>query len=315
LRAVTAILFIGVIITACTQRVVCPAYQSAFIYDKEDLRKRFSYFENDTVPKVLTASKTKYLIAEPTTYKKKTRSLQTVPMKPVYVNVPDSLREGAEDFVSGAELDRAARSIIDSIYIEPIDDVDIDSAATDNADSVYVITKDREVRVLKYTYPDSLVLDPVTGKMIPAKPAYVVKHIGYNVQQDNYMWYLRQYLILPDVRLAKLTGAAKSKESSGDAKKEKKGIGGFFKNLFKKKDKAPEPEEAPIIPKDPNVDFDYVDEEEQRKQAEQALQQNEEPAKKKKQKKEKVPKEKKSKKEDAAEEPAEETPVLDEDGF
>ena len=79
-----------VLLAGCTQRMVCPAYQSAFIYDKEELRKKFSYFVGDSTPKVYTASKNRYLIAEHTSYQKKVRSLQTVPMKRVMVAVPDS---------------------------------------------------------------------------------------------------------------------------------------------------------------------------------------------------------------------------------
>ena len=49
--------------SSCTQKMICPAYQSSFIYDKETLRKKFSYFKEDSTPKILTASKTKYLVA------------------------------------------------------------------------------------------------------------------------------------------------------------------------------------------------------------------------------------------------------------
>src|SRR3954462_1525726 len=104
------VVFLSVVLSSCTQRLICPAYQSAFIYDKEALRKKFSYFNEDSTPKILTASKTKYLIAQPTSYHKKVRSLQTVEMKQVHPVVPDSLRD---DYVSLAELDSAARTIID----------------------------------------------------------------------------------------------------------------------------------------------------------------------------------------------------------
>jgi hypothetical protein len=216
--------------------MICPAYQSAFIYDQEALRKKFSYFKEDSTPKMLMASKSKYLIAEEITYQKKNRSLQTVEMKPVFPIVPDSLRD---DFnVSLAELDSAAQSIIDSTYIVDVDksNKDLDSGE----DSIYVITKDKELRLLKYN-PDSM--------------KYSVVNVRLNVDQDNYMWYLRDYLILPDVRLAKLQGAA-NKEAK--AKKEKKGFFGFFKNLFgkKKKDKV---DSAKLVPAKGAHDFDYVD--------------------------------------------------------
>ena len=145
-RALAVVLLFCIALGGCTQRLICPAYQSAFIYDKEALRKKFSYFVDDSTPKILTASKTKYLIAQPTSYARKIRSLQTVEMKPVFPVVPDSLRD--DYVVSKAELDSAARSIIDSTYIV---DVPQKNDSTQSAeDSVYVITKDKEVRLLKY---------------------------------------------------------------------------------------------------------------------------------------------------------------------
>jgi len=234
-RAFFVVVGFCLLLMACTQQLVCPAYQSAYIYDKDALRKKFSYFNEDSTPKIYASApgKTKYLIAEPTTYKKKARSLQTVPAKKVNVILPDSLNPDKE--ITGAELDLAAQSIIDSTYI-------VDTEPTDSAqvadDSVYVITIDKEMRVLKYNFPDSLKYDPVTGKYVPEKPKYYIEEVGYNTEQDNYMWYLRDLLLLPDARLAQKGVDEKEKGGSGSAKKEKKGIKGFFKNLFKKKDKS-----------------------------------------------------------------------------
>jgi hypothetical protein len=233
------ILCVSFLLGACTQRMVCPAYQSAFIYDKNELRKKFSYFEDDSIPKVLTASKNKYLIAEPTSYRKKVRSLATVEMREIPVDVPDSLTE--EGDVSLAELDLAARSVMDTIvasgYQAPPDTTEVEE------DSVYVITKDKELRLLKYD-TDSM--------------KYHVVDVRLNVDQDNYMWYLRDYLILPDVRLAKLqqSGAADGGKSV-KGKKEKKGIKGFFKNLFKRKKK--EDADTTELAPPPKDEFDFVD--------------------------------------------------------
>lgn len=227
----------GLLLASCTQRMICPAYQSAFIYDKDELRKKFSYFQDDSIPKVLTASKNKYLVADPISYRKKIRSMQTVPMKSVPVKVPDSLTE--EGDVSLAELDMAARSVTDTIvasgYQAPPDSTKAEE------DSVYVITKDKELRLLKYD-PDSI--------------KYHVVDVRLNVDQDNYMWYLRDYLILPDVRIARMSQNAKAEE----AKAEKKGIKGFFKNLFKKKKKGEEIDSAALAPPPQEDEFDYVDE-------------------------------------------------------
>jgi hypothetical protein len=334
LRAFFVFVCACLLLSACTQRMICPAYQSAFIYDKNELRKKFSYFQEDSTPKVYTASKNKYLIAEHTSYRKKIRSMHTVEMKPVYVTLPDSLNpeagmDGEDGVVPGAELDLAARSVIDSIYIE---DVERDTAAVEE-DSVYMISKDKEVRVLKYDFPDSLIYDPATGKYVPKTPRYIVTEVTFNVEQDNYMWYLRDYLVLPDVRLAKMGQS----EQKAEAAKKKKGFFGFFKNLFKKKKKE-EPADSTsqqVVPEPKADDFDYVDEDEQqkpvvteetqpekkglfRRKKKKSTEEpandaatEEKPAKKKKEKKSK----KKKKDEPAQEEPVEEEKKDDDDGF
>jgi hypothetical protein len=170
---------------ACTQRLVCPAYQSSFIYDKEAVRQKFSYFKEDSTPKVYTASKNKYLVAVPESYRKKYRKMQTVEMTPVYPVKSDSLKN---------EFHLAEADSADSTAQQK----------TNPADTIYAITKTKE---------------------------------RYNLDQDLYMWYFREMLVLPDVR-ASMEKKAESKENSPAAKKEKKGIAGFFKNLFKKKPKT-----------------------------------------------------------------------------
>lgn len=243
----------GLFVLGCAQRSICPAFQSAYIHDRDELRKKFSYFQEDSTPKVLTASKNRYLVAEPTPYRKKLRSLQTVQMKPVPVHVPDSLI--SEDSVSLEALDRAARSVIDSTFIE---DVPAQSAQASADDSVYVISKDKELRLLKYNAPDSLIYDPVAEKYVAQQPAYYIENVRLNIDQDNYMWYLRDYLVLPDVRLARIQqGGEKARNGSTKAgkKKEKKGLKGFFKDLFKKKPKADTTE----LPPPPKEEFDFID--------------------------------------------------------
>lgn len=211
-RALVVVFVFCAFLVSCTEKLVCPAYQSAYIYDKDALRKKFSYFNEDSTPKILTASKNKYLIAEPTTYKKKTRSLKTIPMKPVQPVVPDSLKDDGMN--AELNVDSVERNVNDSTAVLRID--------TLGTDSVYMISKDKEVRVLKYN---------------PNERKYFVDTIGFNTEQNNYMWYLRDILVLPDVKLAKQKEEAKKEETQRDAKK-KKGIRGFFNKLFKKKDKS-----------------------------------------------------------------------------
>ena len=271
-RPFFVLLSLSLLLSACTQRLICPAYQSAYIYDKDELRKKFSYFLEDSTPKILTASKTKYLIAEPVSYRKKLRSMQTVAMKDVNPVLPDSMKIGEEGLmgedgvVPGAELDLAARSVIDSTYI-----VDVPQDTTQAVgDSVYVISKDKEVRLLKYNTPDSAAYDETTGRYVPKTPKYGVADVRFNVEQDNYMWYLRKNLVLPDVRLSQAAQAEQKKE----VKKKK----GFFKNLFKRKKKDEVDSTAITLPAKSEDEFDYIDENEQ-VQADEQIQ--EEPQKKK----------------------------------
>jgi len=193
------LLIVVMILGACTQRLVCPAYQSSFIYDKEAVRKKFSYFKEDSTPKVYTASKSKYLIAVPESYRKKYRRMQTVEMTPVYPVIPDSIKQQQEFQLAEADP-------LDSLGRKP----------GDQPDSIYAITKTKE---------------------------------KYNLDQDLYMWYFRELLVLPDVRAAM---EKKNEEKGGPAtaaaeKKEKKGMAGFFKNLFKKKPKNDSAAVAPPV--------------------------------------------------------------------
>lgn len=114
--------------TACTQKMICPAYQSSFIYDKEELRKKFSYFNEDSTPKILASRQTKYLVAVPESYRKKLRSLRTIEMKPVYPVIPDSLKVNKD-----VELLLAETDITDSV-----------ATAADSVETEYAITKTKE---------------------------------------------------------------------------------------------------------------------------------------------------------------------------
>lgn len=200
-----ALLVVGIIglLSACTQRMTCPAFQSAYIYDKEALRKKFSYFKEDSTPKILTASKSKYLIAVPESYRKKMRSLKTVEMTPIYPEIPDSLK-----IEEGADLIMAERDVIDSAAVQQ---------GLDRTDSAYAISKAKE---------------------------------KFNVDQDNYMWYFRDALVLPDVRAALEQKSGEKLGISATGKTKKKEKGGFFKNLFKKKKSDSLSVDAPLLPDD-----------------------------------------------------------------
>ena len=209
------------------QRTVCPAYQSAFLFDKTAERNMFVVSNvNKSQPQEVLASngkamtlpardsswdispviqapslpiarrvkKDRYLLLPTKTYRKALRALQTVPMKAVYP------KKEVDSLDIKKALDSAARSITDTITNS--------QAAKSNAqanDSVYVITTAKE---------------------------------KFNVDQDNYMWYFRDILVLPDVKLAMDAGKS---EKAAKATEDKKMKTGFFQKLlglFKKKPKA-----------------------------------------------------------------------------
>ena len=253
-----------IVLGACTQRMICPAYQSSFIHDKETLRKKFSYFENDSIPRIFSAStsKNRYLVATSESYRKKMRSLQTVEMKPIYPQIPDSLKALQDSTFMLAE-----GNIPDSTTQAPAEGLD-------PGDSAYAITKTKE---------------------------------KYNVEQDNYMWYFREVLVLPDVRAAMEAG--KNEKEAAKGKSEKKGFFGFFKNLFKKKSNDSTAVSSPTL--DQGTSATFVDSTAATK-----------PKKKgglfkKKEKKEKPPKVKKPEKDKKKEEPVDPKKKKEEedDGF
>jgi hypothetical protein len=211
------------VLSSCTQRLICPAYQSAFIYDKPTQKEKFVYYNESTtqprevlasadskvitlpprdstwansvvmpgpsLPQVRRVKKDRYLLLPEKSYKKTLKSLRTIQMKPVYP------KKETDSLDIAAELDSAARSISDSLSVSG------SSKPAVEEDSVYAITKTKE---------------------------------KYNVDQDNYMWYFRDVLVLPDVRAAM---QEEGEVRASQKKTERKAKGGFFKNLFKKKDK------------------------------------------------------------------------------
>lgn len=216
LLSVALLLMLG----SCTQRLVCPAYQSSFIFDKPTQKEKFVYYNESTtqprdvlasnsktitlpprdsswmksdvlpgpaLPHVRRVKKDRYLLLPEKTYKKALKALRTVEMKPVYPKKVDSL-----DIKH--ELDSAARSLTDTLTAQS-------STKAAAEDSVYTITKTKE---------------------------------KYNMDQDSYMWYFRDVLVLPDVRAAMME---EGEVRAATRKADKKAKGGLFKNLFKKKNK------------------------------------------------------------------------------
>jgi hypothetical protein len=232
IRALIVCFFAVLVLGSCnTQYKICPAYQSAFIFDKPTRNETFVHFNeskdqsrevlaskdktlilpaNDSswvkesivmpgpaLPKEMKRKKTRYLLLPEKTYKKALRALQTLDMKPIYPKKKtDSLDANIDNL-----LDSAARSMNDTLTST---DKIAATEPEEKKDSTYMISLEKE---------------------------------KFNVDQDNYMWYLRNILVLPDVRIA-MSEQAEIDSSTKAAKKEKKGFFGFFKNLFKKKDKT-----------------------------------------------------------------------------
>ncbi|MBK7651361.1 MAG: hypothetical protein IPJ20_12380 [Flammeovirgaceae bacterium] len=218
-RALLLVATLFMVLSSCTQRLICPAYQSSFIYDKPTQREKFVYYNESTtqpreilasnsktillpprdsswlnsdalrgpaLPQVRRVKKDRYLLLPEKTYKKALKALRTVEMKPVYPK-KDSL-----DIQS--ELDSAARSITDTLSSES-------STRKVEVDSAYKITKTKE---------------------------------KYNLDQDSYMWYFRDVLVLPDVRAAMME---EGEVRAANKKSAKKAKGGFFGGIFKRKNK------------------------------------------------------------------------------
>jgi hypothetical protein len=212
-----------------TQRMICPAYQSAFIFDKSAEKKAFVLYNDDknqpqevlasnsktlnlpardsswdnsvvikapSLPPERRVKKDRYLLLPQKTYRKALKALQTIPMKPVYP------KKGEDSLNIKKELDSAARSITDTISASSVA-----KPKEQKADSVYVITIEKE---------------------------------KFNVDQDNYMWYFRDVLVLPDVKLAMDEGKAEKNAAAASAggKKVKQGFFAKLKGIFTKKPKT-----------------------------------------------------------------------------
>jgi len=231
------------VLGSCTQRLICPAYQSSFIYDKPTAKEKFVYYnESTTQPREVLASansktitlpardstwaksdalpgpalphvrkkskKGRYLLLPEKTYKQALKALRTVEMKPIYP------KKETDSLDIAAELDSAARSISDTLTGEP-------TKPKQAEDSAYAITKTKE---------------------------------KYNLDQDAYLWYFRDVLVLPDVRAAMMEEGEVQAAKKKSAKKAKGGFFSKIKNLFKKKDKKQKADSLSVTTEQPLSD-------------------------------------------------------------
>ncbi|HNR74562.1 MAG TPA: hypothetical protein PKM03_10060, partial [Cyclobacteriaceae bacterium] len=243
IRALLLGVLVLLVMGSCTQRLICPAYQSSFIYDKPTAKEKFVYYNESTtqprevlasansktitlpprdstwkksdalpgpaLPHVRRVKKDRYLLLPEKTYKQALKALRTVEMKPVYP------KKETDSLDIAAELDSAARSISDTTLIGS------STKPKQTADSVYAITKTKE---------------------------------KYNLDQDAYLWYFRDVLVLPDVRAAMMEEGKVQAAKKKSTKKSKTGFFPKIKNIFKKKDKQKQADSTMLTTEQPVLD-------------------------------------------------------------
>jgi hypothetical protein len=82
------------VVCSCKSNYICPSYESAYILDQETRHKKFSLFDEDTLPKKdMDAEKNRYLVIDEISYRKKRDEIRTVKMETIFpqVDAPDTL--------------------------------------------------------------------------------------------------------------------------------------------------------------------------------------------------------------------------------
>ena len=88
------------VVCSCKSNYICPSYESAYILDQPTRHKKFSLFDEDTLPrKDMDANKNRYLVIEQMKYKKKRDEMRTVKMETIFPQVepPDTLLLAEQD--------------------------------------------------------------------------------------------------------------------------------------------------------------------------------------------------------------------------
>ncbi len=97
------IFYLGFIayISACQQRVICPAYHSYFIFDVKETKEVFSLFGADSLPKKnWEVDKEKYGIAKEVPYQKKLDDMRIISMKSSYKKIEDPFEQFQHEFAN-----------------------------------------------------------------------------------------------------------------------------------------------------------------------------------------------------------------------
>ncbi|HYG37815.1 MAG TPA: hypothetical protein VD908_04315 [Cytophagales bacterium] len=81
----------GLLFSSCKKDYICPAYQSYYLLDSAKRQQHFSLFAEDSLPReIIEVKKNKFGIMEKMSYRRKSTSLNTLPMTMIYPEVSDS---------------------------------------------------------------------------------------------------------------------------------------------------------------------------------------------------------------------------------
>src|SRR5690606_2976958 len=84
-RALAYFLIASFCLSSCQSKMICPAFQSAFIYNDSTRAQLFAYFDHDSLPsQTVYSSKTKYGIIEKVKRKKRVSQMRVVKMEKVF---------------------------------------------------------------------------------------------------------------------------------------------------------------------------------------------------------------------------------------
>ena len=90
-------------LSACQQKMICPAYHSYFILDVEETRKTFTMFGPDSLPNDdWDVEKEKYGIAKEISDRKKNEEMQIISMNSIYKKIEDPFEMFKREYTASA---------------------------------------------------------------------------------------------------------------------------------------------------------------------------------------------------------------------
>ena len=91
--------------SACSQKMICPAYHSYFILDVDETKKTFSLFGSDALPrKNWEVDKEKYGIAMDIPEQKKLKEMRIISMNSIYNEIEDPFEQFRREFVESDSM-------------------------------------------------------------------------------------------------------------------------------------------------------------------------------------------------------------------